>query len=55
MDGLYALYPLLRTIWIVWFFVLFVGILAWALWPGRRQRLQQLADIPLRDDARPGR
>ncbi|MDJ0388379.1 cbb3-type cytochrome c oxidase subunit 3 [Roseomonas sp. E05] len=50
MD-LIALYPLLKTAWVVWFFVLFSFILFWVLRPGKRHAYQALADIPLRDEA----
>jgi len=36
--------------WMAVSVVLFVLILAWALWPGSRERFQKYADIPLRDD-----
>jgi len=49
MD-LHEIYPLLRSLWVVWFVVLFVGIVAWALWPSRRQKLEELGRIPLRSD-----
>ncbi len=44
------LYEILRQLWLVWFMGLFVGIVAWAYWPSRRGRLDELANIPLRDD-----
>lgn len=47
------LYILLRELWLVWFMLLFVGIVAWAFWPGRRRKLQEHANIPLRDDEPP--
>ncbi|EFH09597.1 cbb3-type cytochrome oxidase subunit 3 [Pseudoroseomonas cervicalis] len=50
MD-LIALYPLLKTAWVVWFFVLFGFILIWVLRPGKRQSYEALASIPLRDEA----
>jgi len=37
-------------VWMVVSIVLFAVILAWALWPGSRERFQQYGDIPLRDD-----
>ncbi|WP_114393679.1 cbb3-type cytochrome oxidase subunit 3 [Oleisolibacter albus] len=43
------LYPLLQQIWIVWFVVLFSGIVVWAFWPTRRRRLEDQGNIPLRD------
>jgi cbb3-type cytochrome oxidase subunit 3 len=49
MD-LVELYPLLRSLWTVWFFALFVGIVAWTLWPKRKTQLEEHAQIPLRDD-----
>jgi cytochrome c oxidase cbb3-type subunit 4 len=49
--NLVALQSILSTVWVVWFFVLFVGMLAFVLRPSKRQQYQSLADIPLRDDA----
>ncbi|HJS32653.1 MAG TPA: cbb3-type cytochrome c oxidase subunit 3 [Alphaproteobacteria bacterium] len=45
-----TLYPYLRSLWTVWFFALFVGIVAWALWPSRKSKLEEHGRIPLRDD-----
>ncbi|HWL80714.1 MAG TPA: cbb3-type cytochrome c oxidase subunit 3 [Roseomonas sp.] len=50
MD-LFALYPVLKAAWVVWFFVLFSFILFWVLRPGKRRAYQELAAIPLRDEA----
>ncbi|HUL08577.1 MAG TPA: cbb3-type cytochrome c oxidase subunit 3 [Candidatus Acidoferrum sp.] len=36
--------------WMTISIVLFLLILAWALWPGSRERFQKYADIPLHDD-----
>lgn len=43
-----TLYP----VWVVLFTLLFVGIVAWAMWPSRRQRdrMKNHADIPFRED-----
>jgi cytochrome c oxidase cbb3-type subunit IV len=43
-----SLYPLLASLWVVWFTALFVGIVAWALWPSRRSQLEDHGRIPLR-------
>ena len=48
MD-LVALQSLLSTVWVVWFFVLFLGMLWFVLRPSKRQHYASLADIPLRD------
>lgn len=53
METLAGFYPLLKTLWVVWFFLLFAFVLAWVLWPNRRRRqgFDEAARIPLRDDA----
>jgi cytochrome c oxidase cbb3-type subunit 4 len=50
MD-LVALHSNLAALWVVWFFLLFGGIVAWAMRPGRRQHFERAGRIPLRDDA----
>ncbi|MDE1148073.1 MAG: cbb3-type cytochrome c oxidase subunit 3 [Azospirillaceae bacterium] len=48
------LQSLISQVWLVWFLVLFSGILVWAYWPSRRARLNNdCAKIPLLDDAEP--
>jgi cytochrome c oxidase cbb3-type subunit IV len=36
------------------FFTMFMGILLWAYWPGNKQRLQEHAMIPLKEDGHGG-
>ncbi|MCW5729625.1 MAG: CcoQ/FixQ family Cbb3-type cytochrome c oxidase assembly chaperone [Alphaproteobacteria bacterium] len=43
------IYPLLRSLWTVWFTALFIGLVAWALWPSRREEMRRAARIPLDD------
>lgn len=43
-------YVLLKELWVVWFMVLFLGIVVWVYWPSRRKTMQEHADIPFRDD-----
>jgi cytochrome c oxidase cbb3-type subunit IV len=45
-----SFYPLLRSVWVVWFMALYLGILAWAFWPARKEKLENLGQIPLRKD-----
>ena len=45
-----TLYEWVASLWLVWLVILFVGIVAWAFWPKRKERLQRHADIPLRDE-----
>lgn len=49
MD-LTRLYEILSTLWVVWFFLLFGGILLWVLRPGTRERARDHAEIPFRND-----
>ncbi|MEN0074448.1 MAG: cbb3-type cytochrome c oxidase subunit 3 [Paracraurococcus sp.] len=49
-----ALHSILSTIWVVWFFLLFLGILAYVLRPSKRRHFERLAGIPLRDEAESG-
>ena len=57
METLTSQLPLIRTLWVVWFFVLFLGMLWFVLRPSKKQHFESQADIPLRDDdvARPSR
>lgn len=48
MNQLAEYQGLFATLWVVWFFVLFSGILAWTLRPSRRRGLQDHAEIPFR-------
>ena len=43
-----TLYP----VWVMLFMALFIGIVAWAMWPSRRQRdrMEDHANIPFRED-----
>ena len=43
-------YEFVRSLWVVWLMVLFVGIVAWVLWPSRRRKYREAAQIPLEDD-----
>lgn len=36
--------------WMAVSIVMFIVILAWALWPGHRERLERHGNIPLLDD-----
>jgi len=37
-------------VWMAVSILLFTVIMAWALWPGSRERFEKYGDIPLRDD-----
>jgi cytochrome c oxidase cbb3-type subunit 4 len=38
------------TLWVVWFFVLFTGIVLYVMAPWRKRRYEQMGEIPLRDE-----
>ena len=45
-----AIYGFFRSLWVVWLMALFIGIVAWAFWPKRKQQLEAHGRIPLDDD-----
>lgn len=46
-DGLYEW---LRALWVLWFMALFIGIVAYVYWPGRKSRFEARARIPFSAD-----
>lgn len=50
LDTLASLQSTLSTMWVVWFFVLFGGIILYVMSPWRKRGYEQAGDIPLRDD-----
>ncbi len=48
MEGLYEF---LSSLWVVWLFLVFLGVVAWAFWPGHRNRFKRDAEIPFREDS----
>ena len=43
------IHEILSAVWVLWFFVLFAGILAWVLRPGSREAARDHAEITFRD------
>jgi cytochrome c oxidase cbb3-type subunit 4 len=54
METLQAIYAWARPLWVVWLMLIFVGIVAWAYWPGRKKSMEDHGRIPFRDDEPPG-
>jgi cytochrome c oxidase cbb3-type subunit 4 len=50
MD-LERLQSILSTLWVVWFFILFGGIIWYVMRPSKRAYYQRLGEIPFRDTA----
>jgi cytochrome c oxidase cbb3-type subunit 4 len=39
-----------QTYGLIYFFTVFSLVVAWAMWPSRKQRFEQAARMPLRED-----
>jgi cbb3-type cytochrome oxidase subunit 3 len=50
LDTLASIQSTLSTLWVVWFFVLFAGIILYVMSPWRKRGYEQAGDIPLQDD-----
>jgi cytochrome c oxidase cbb3-type subunit 4 len=50
IDTLASIQPILSTLWVVWFFVLFTGIILYVMAPWRKRGYEQAGDIPFRDE-----
>lgn len=44
------LYVWIRSLWMVWLFILFVGACVWAILPRNREKLEEQGRIPFKDD-----
>ena len=53
-DFLLSIYPHLRALWVVWFFLVFVGTVLWVMRPAKRREYERAGLIPLRDEASGG-
>jgi cbb3-type cytochrome oxidase subunit 3 len=49
-ETLAAMQSTLSTLWVVWFFVLFTGIILYVMAPWRKRGYEHAGDIPLRED-----
>lgn len=49
MTTLLEHYPWLKSLWTAWFFVLFVGVITWTMWPSRRDIWNRRGEIPFAD------
>ncbi|MGG5809195.1 cbb3-type cytochrome oxidase subunit 3 [Falsiroseomonas sp. CW058] len=50
MHALASLQSLFSTLWVVWFFVLFTGIILYVMAPRRKGTYERAGDIPFRDE-----
>jgi cytochrome c oxidase cbb3-type subunit 4 len=44
------LHAFVRSFWLVWLVLLFLGIVAWVYWPSHKKQLESYGRIPLQDD-----
>lgn len=47
---MHELQSLFSTLWVVWFFLLFGGILIWVLRPSKREEWKRRGEMILRDN-----
>jgi cytochrome c oxidase cbb3-type subunit IV len=47
------LYVWLRSLWLLWLVLLFVGVAVWIYWPKRRDQLERHGQIPFKDEEEP--
>ena len=51
MSPTYQFFAQLAQTWgLVYFFLVFLGVLAHALWPSRQKQFDESARVPLRED-----
>lgn len=50
MDTLRELSGIARQFWGLWLMIFFLATIAWAFWPKNKDRFEQDAMIPLKDD-----
>ena len=51
MSPSYEFFAQIAQTWgLVYFFVLFIAVLAYALWPSRQKQFDERARMPLRED-----
>ena len=51
MSPFYEFFAQIAQTWgLVYFFVLFIAVLAYALWPSRQKQFDESARLPLRED-----
>ena len=51
MSPSYEFFAQIAQTWrLVYFFVLFIAVLAYALWPSRQKQFDESARMPLRED-----
>ncbi len=51
MSATYEFFAQIAQTWgLVYFFALFIAVLAYALWPSRQKQFDESARMPLRED-----
>lgn len=49
-ETLASLQSTFSTLWVVWFFLLFTGIILYVMAPWRKRGYERAGEIPLRDE-----
>jgi cytochrome c oxidase cbb3-type subunit 4 len=50
IDTLASFQSTFSTLWVVWFFLLFTGIILYVMAPWRKRDYERAGEIPLRDE-----
>ncbi|HEV7268189.1 MAG TPA: cbb3-type cytochrome c oxidase subunit 3 [Falsiroseomonas sp.] len=50
LETLSSLQSTFSTLWVVWFFILFAGIILYVMSPWRKKRYERAGEIPLHDE-----
>jgi cytochrome c oxidase cbb3-type subunit 4 len=50
IDTLASFQSTFSTLWVVWFFLLFTGIILYVMAPWRKRGYERAGEIPLRDE-----
>lgn len=51
LETLASMHSTFASLWVVWFFVLFTGVILYVMAPWRKRGYERAGEIPLRDDA----
>ena len=49
MEFVAEAYAAIKSLWVVWLILVFLGLVVWVYWPGHKKRLEAHRDIPFED------
>ena len=45
-----ALVEFARSLWVLWLMAIFLGIVAWVMWPRHGRKIEEHGKIPFKDE-----